>query len=120
MERQNKLDLLSEDKKWLWNNITLFLAILCLNVLLWKPLNSTINAILVSPILQHVSDNSWIMMIALVLLEGMYYWTVYKRKSDRKSHIKRLIIVFEITLIYLLFRLSNEYSFYGIGGFLLF
>ena len=118
MERQNKLDLLSEDNKWLWNNITLFLAILCLNVLLWKPLNSTINAILVSPILQHVSDNSWIVMIALVFLEGIYYWTVYKRKCDRNSHIKRLIIVFEITLIYLLFRLSNEYSFYGIGEFL--
>lgn len=116
MARQNILKLLAENKKWLWNNILFFLAILCLNVLFWKPLNSTINAILVSPILQHVSDNSWIVMIALVLLEGIYYWTVYKRKRDRKSHIKRLIIVFEITLIYLLFRLSNEYSFYGIGG----
>ena len=116
MARQNILKLLAENKKWLWNNILFFLAILCLNVLFWKPLNSTINAILVSPILQHVSDNSWIVMIALVLLEGIYYWTVYKRKRDRKSHIKRLIIVSEITLIYLLFRLSNEYSFYGIGG----
>ena len=114
MARQDILKLLAENKKWLWNNILFFLAILCLIVLLWKPLNFTINAILVSPILQHVSDNSWIVMIALVFLEGIYYWTVYKRKCDRKSHIKRLIIVFEITLLYLLFRLSNEYSFYGI------
>lgn len=103
-------ELSKENKKWLRNNIMLFLAIICLIMLLWIPFNTAINAILVSPILQHVSDNCWIVMIAMVLLEGIYYWIVYKN-----NHIKRLIITFETILIYLLFRLSNKYSFYGIG-----
>lgn len=115
MAQQNKLEILSENKKWLWNNIKLFLSILCLIVILQKPLNSAINTILVSPILQHVSDNCWIVMIALVLLEGLYYWVVYKKVSSRSSNLKRLIIAIEIILLYLLFRLSDEYSFYGLG-----
>lgn len=115
MAQQNKLEILSENKKWLWNNIKLFLSILCLIVILQKPLNSAINTILVSPILQHVSDNCWIVMIVLVLLEGLYYWVVYKKVSSRSSNLKRLIIAIEIILLYLLFRLSDEYSFYGLG-----
>ena len=115
MAQQNKLEILSENKKWLWNNIKLFLSILCLIVILQKPINSAINTILVSPILQHVSDNCWIVMIALVLLEGLYYWVVYKKVSSRSSNLKRLIIAIEIILLYLLFRLSDEYSFYGLG-----
>lgn len=115
MAQQNKLEILSENKKWLWNNIKLFLSILCLIVILWKPLNFAINTILVFPILQHVSDNCWIVMIALVLLEGLYYWVVYKKVSSRSGNLKRLIIAIEIILLYLLFRLSDEYSFYGLG-----
>lgn len=115
MAQQNKLEILSENKKWLWNNIVQFLAILCLIVILWKPLNFAINTILVSPILQHVRDNCWIVMIALVLLEGLYYWVVYKKVSSRSGNLKRIIIAIEIILFYLLFRLSDEYSFYGLG-----
>lgn len=115
MAQQNKLEILSENKKWLWNNIVRFLAILCLIVILWKPLNFAINTILVSPILQHVRDNCWIVMIALVLLEGLYYWVVYKKVSSRSGNLKRIIIAIEIILLYLLFRLSDEYSFYGLG-----
>lgn len=115
MAQQNKLEILSENKKWLWNNIVQFLAILCLIVILWKPLNFAINTILVSPILQHVRDNCWIVMIALVLLEGLYYWVVYKKVSSRSGNLKRIIIAIEIILLYLLFRLSDEYSFYGLG-----
>lgn len=115
MAQQNKSKTSEENKKWLWNNIKLFLPILCLIVILWKPLNSVINTILVSPILQHVSDNCWIVMIALVLLEGLYYWVVCKKVSSRSSNLKRIIIAIEIILLYLLFRLSDEYSFYGLG-----
>lgn len=115
MAQQNKSKTSEENKKWLWNNIKLFLPILCLIVILWKPLNSVINTVLVSPILQHVSDNCWIVMIALVLLEGLYYWVVCKKVSSRSSNLKRIIIAIEIILLYLLFRLSDEYSFYGLG-----
>lgn len=115
MARQHKYKLLSENKKWLWNNIKLFLSILCLIVILWKPLDSAINAILVSPILQHVSDNCWAVMIALVSLEAIYYWIVYKRTSSRNGSLKRLVAAIEIILLYGLFRLNNEYSFYGLG-----
>ena len=54
-------------------------------------------------------------MIALVLLEGLYYWVVCKKVSSRSSNLKRIIIAIEIILLYLLFRLSDEYSFYGLG-----
>ena len=116
MAQQNKSKTSEENKKWLRNNIMLFLAILCLIMIFWKPLNSVIGDIFVSPILQQVSDNCWIVMVALVLLVAIYYLLVYKRTCSRNSNLKRLVVAIEIILLYLLFRLSNEYSFYGLGG----
>lgn len=115
MAQQNKSKTSEENKKWLWNNITLFLAILCLIMILWKPLISAINIIFVSPILQHIYDNCWAVMIALVLLEIIYYKIVYKKVSNKNGGLKRFVVASEIILLYLLFRLSNEYSFYGFG-----
>ncbi len=106
---------MEEIKKWLWNNIMLFLAIICLTVIFWEPLNNAINSILVSPILQHISDDCWTVMIAFVFLEVIYYWIVYKRISSRNGNLKRLVIAIEIILLYGVFRMSNEYFFYGIG-----
>lgn len=106
----------AETKTLVRNHILLFLSTLSVIAIFWTPLNYVINASIVSPILQHVCNNNWIVMSALLLLEGIYYyWVVCKRTYTKNRHIKRLIIAVEIVLIYSLFRLSNEYSFYGFG-----
>ena len=105
-----------ETKTLVRNHILFFLSTLSLIAIFWTPLNYVINASIVSPILQHVCNNNWIVMSALLLLEGIYYyWVVCKRTYTKNRHIKRLIVAVEIVLIYSLFRLSNEYSFYGFG-----
>lgn len=96
-------------------NLLLFFASLCLISLLWKPLNTAISAVFVNTILQYVTNDSWIVMSALIVLVLLYYVTIFKQLKYDCVWSTRRVVTIEIIIIYLIFRFSGEYIYYGIG-----
>ncbi len=115
MKNQTTSDYKKRTSRPIKKNLLLFFALLCLIALLWKPLNTAINAVFVTTILQYVANDSWIVMSALIVLVLLYYITIFKQLKYDCVWSTRRVVTIEIIIIYLIFRFSGEYIYYGIG-----
>lgn len=92
-----------------------YLAIAAILILiLWNALNDFISSKFV-PLFSSVEKNNWYIQVGVVILPFLVYlpkWTVLSDSKRFWSH-RRLIAIFLVGL-YLFFRFSGEYFFYGI------
>ena len=95
-------------------NILLFCVLICLIAIFWSPINTVLVDVLVTPIFQNITENSWGIMVAMIVIEISYYIMIYKQLLYEKRHSIRRILTIEVIIVYLIFRFSGEYRFYGI------
>lgn len=99
-------------------NLIVFLSILCVIAIFWIPLNNFITIVFVEPFFCYVTKNSLLVQFAMLGLVSVYYCVIWRQLMREKWMSIRRIVVYEILFIYLLFRNSGKYVFFGIeeGG----
>ena len=102
-------------KTFLWWNIPSFIIILCLIVLFWVPLNNAIETVFVKSLFMHVKNHSGLVQFMLIVLLSVYFILISKQLKRESWMSIRCILTFEVICVFMIFRLSGLYEFYGIS-----
>lgn len=95
-----------------------YLAIAAIAItVFWEPLNELFVSVLL-PLVAKVAKNSWYIQIGIMILPLLFYFPHWTRLTESKELIthRRLICLFLIAL-YLCFRFSGRYEYYGLDSF---
>lgn len=96
-------------------NIPAFIITLCLIAFFWVPLNNTIETLFVKPLFMNVKNHSGIVQFVLIVLLAAYYFMISKQMKRESWLSNRRILIIETIGVFMIFRFSGLYEFYGIG-----
>lgn len=95
-----------------------YLAIATIAIIIfWEPLNELLVSVLL-PLVSKVARNSWHIQVGVMILPLLFYlpnWSSLTASKELITH-RRLICLFFIAL-YLFFRFSCRYEYYGLDSF---
>jgi hypothetical protein len=95
-----------------------YLAIATIAIIIfWEPLNELLVSVLL-PLVSKVARNSWNIQVGVMILPLLFYlpyWSSLTASKELITH-RRLICLFFIAL-YLFFRFSCRYEYYGVDSF---
>lgn len=95
-----------------------YLAITTIAIIIfWEPLNELLVSVLL-PLVSKVTRNNWYIQVGVMILPLLFYlpnWSSLTASKELITH-RRLICLFFIAL-YLFFRFSCRYEYYGLNSF---